>query len=217
VTTPLLTPSQTVGPFFLDCLLRADARRNAIAPHASPDERVRVEGVVYDGDGVGVPDAVLEIWQADASGRYADVKDSAALDEFIGFGRCGTDSAGRFWFETVKPGPVAFDATRRQAPHLNVAVFARGLLNHLFTRMYFPDDDLSTDPVLQHVESSRRATLVAARAADAGDRGQTPNPGDRGQTPNLRDRGLTPIYRFDVVLQGPRETVFFDFVPRGPA
>ena len=184
-----LTPSQTVGPFFLDCLLRPDARCNVLAPQAPAGTRLRIEGAVLDGDGVGVPDAVVEIWQADASGRYRRANDGDAPDAFVGFGRSSTDAAGEFWFETVKPGPVPFDGTRLQAPHVNVAVFARGLLNHLFTRLYFPEDDApSSDPILEHVDPARRSTLIARR------------------TPNAS------TYRLDIVLQGAAETVFFDFV-----
>lgn len=120
----LLTPSQTVGPFFLDCLLREDSRRHVIARPGTPGDRVRVEGRVVDGDRAGVPDAMIEVWQANASGRYHD-SDSSVPGDFMGFGRCATDASGAFWFETVKPGAVAYDETRKQAPHLNVAVFAR--------------------------------------------------------------------------------------------
>src|SRR5919197_3360987 len=150
---PGLSPSQTVGPFFHDCLLRPDARRNVLVQPETRGERIRIEGRVLDGDGVGVPDALVEIWQANSHGRYrhpADTRGTAALDpSFTGFGRSGTDEAGRYWFETIKPGAVPFDDARVQAPHICVMVFARGLLNHLVTRLYFADELANeTDPVL---------------------------------------------------------------------
>src|SRR5919198_470381 len=138
-----LTPAQTVGPFFHNCLLREDARRNVLAGPETEGERIRIEGSVYDGDGAPVSDALVEIWQANAHGRYNHPADrrSVPLDPaFTGFGRSGTDEAGGYWFETVKPGPVPFDAERWQAPHMVVMVLARGLLNHLVTRLYFADE-----------------------------------------------------------------------------
>lgn len=188
-----LTSSQTVGPFFHPCLLRADAQRNVLVNEHTAGERIRLIGRVLDGEGVGVPDALVEIWQANAHGRYhhpRDQRDVPLDPAFTGFGRTGTDSDGAFWFETVKPGAVPFDATTMQAPHLCVAVFGRGLLNHLFTRVYFADDARNaTDPILELVPHARRATLLAARHAENG----------------------RAIYRFDIVLQGQTETVFFNF------
>ena len=167
-----LTPSQTVGPFFHDCLLRDGARRETIAGSAS-DPLVRIGGRVLDGDGVGVPDAVIEVWHNG------------------GFARVGTDGDGQFSFETTQPERVAFDRTTLQAPHVSVIVFARGLLNHLFTRIYFEDEpSTADDPILRRVPEARRATLVA-RLERTGD--------------------LTRTYTFDIVLQGSGETVFFDF------
>ena len=187
-----LTSSQTVGPFYEDCLLREDARRQVLAGPEVAGERIRIEGRVLDGDGAPVEDALVEIWQANAHGRYNHPLDrgEAPLDpKFAGFGRSGTDEAGRFWFETVKPGPVPFDAATRQAPHVVVTVFARGLLNHLVTRLYFEDEAANdADPVLRRVPVERRATLLARRA-----------PGDGPS-----------VYRFDVAFQGEAETAFFD-------
>jgi protocatechuate 3,4-dioxygenase alpha subunit len=187
-----LTSSQTAGPFFAPALLRADARRNVLTRPETVGERMRIEGRVLDGDGLPVPDALVEIWQANAHGRYHHQADQgpAALDpSFCGFGRSGTAADGSYWFETVKPGPVAFDGERMQAPHLCVTVFARGLLNHLVTRLYFEDEPTNaSDPVLQCVPEDRRATLVARREA--------------------RDAGI--IYHFDLVLQGAGETAFFN-------
>ena len=157
-------------------------------------ERIRIEGRVLDGDGVPVPDAMVEIWQANAHGRYNHPADQgpAELDSsFLGFGRSGTEEDGSYWFETVRPGPVPFDAERRrlQAPHICVTVFARGLLNHLVTRLYFEDEPTNAgDPVLQHVPDHRRVTLLARR-----------EPGS-----------ARVVYRFDIVLQGAGETAFFN-------
>jgi protocatechuate 3,4-dioxygenase alpha subunit len=140
------TPSQTVGPFFSFGLCerpRADLVTDG----------TRVVGRVFDGAGEPVPDAMVEIWQADADGRYRGD---------FGWGRCGTDAEGRFAFRTVKPGPV-----EGQAPHLVVLVFARGLLKPVLTRMYFPDEDNADDATLASVPAEDRATLVA-RARDDG-------------------------------------------------
>ena len=190
---PGLSPSQTVGPFFFDCLLRPDARRNVLVQPETRGERIRIEGRVLDGDGVGVPDALVEIWQANSHGRYrhpTDTRRAPALDpSFIGFGRSGTDEAGRYWFETIRPGAVPFDDARMQAPHICVMVFARGLLNHLVTRLYFADEPANeTDPVLRRVPAERRGTLMA-----------------RPETVDGRT-----LYRWDIILQGAGETAFFN-------
>ena len=191
-----LTPSQTVGPFFHDAMLREPL--NVLAGPGAAGERIRIEGRVYDGDGAPVPDAVIEIWQANGHGRYhhpADGRDLPLDPAFTGFGRAGTDGEGRFWFETVKPGPVPFDAATAQAPHLVVTVLARGLLDHLATRLYFAGDPANdTDPILRRVPEDRRGTLLAERAVVGGE----------------------TVYRFDIVLpgegeRGEGETVFFAF------
>jgi protocatechuate 3,4-dioxygenase alpha subunit len=188
-----LTSSQTVGPFFHDCLLCTDLHRNVLAPAETTGERIRIEGRVWDGDGQAVPDAVIETWQANQHGRYnhdADARDLLLDHAFNGFGRTGTDMKGAYWFETIKPGRVAFDDNTLQSPHICVAVFARGLLNHLYTRIYFADDPAnSADPVLGCVPVERRATLLAQ--------------------PH-RDGQASAVYRFDIVLQGSGETVFFN-------
>jgi protocatechuate 3,4-dioxygenase, alpha subunit len=186
-----LTSSQTVGPFFSSCLLGEGASRQVLTQSETVGERVRIEGRVLDGDGLPVPDALVEIWQANAHGRYNHEADQGAapLDStFTGFGRSGTDENGYYWFETIKPGAVAFDARRLQAPHIGVMVFARGLLNQLVTRLYFADEASNAeDAVLQCVPEERRGTLLAKLV-----------PGG-------------PVrYRFDIVLQGPGETVFFN-------
>jgi protocatechuate 3,4-dioxygenase alpha subunit len=187
-----LTASQTVGPFFHDCLLREGAHTPTLVAPATAGERIRIEGRVLDGDGAGVPDAMLEIWQANAAGRYnhpLDTRDLPLDPAFTGFGRTGTDAEGRYWFETVRPGPVPYDATTMQAAHICVAVFGRGLLNHLFTRLYFADDPAtSADPILLRVPEERRGTLLARR----------------------EEAGAATLYRLDIVLQGAGETVFFN-------
>src|SRR6266581_5228368 len=162
-----LTASQTVGPFFSPGLLREDACRNVLTQPETAGERIRIEGRVLDGDCVPIPDAMVEIWQANAYGRYNHPADRgpARMDPFfLGFGRSGTAEDGSYWFETIKPGSVPFDGERLQAPHICVTVFSRGLLNHVVTRLYFEDEPTNTgDPVLQYVLGDRRATLLARR------------------------------------------------------
>ena len=192
MSTFSLTSSQTVGPFFAPALLREDARRNVLTLPETIGERIRIEGRVLDGDGVPVPDAMVEIWQANAHGRYNHSTDPgpAPLDPtFLGFGRSGTAENGSYWFETVKPGPVPFEGGRLQAPHICVTMFSRGLLNHVVTRLYFEDEPANTsDPVLQCVPEERRTTLLARR----------------------EPAGAMVVYRFDIVLQGANETAIFN-------
>ncbi len=185
------TSSQTVGPFF-SCALLRDPLNDLVRPETR-GERITIVGRVLDGDGVAVPDAMIEIWQANADGRYRHPEDKqeARLDPaFEGFGRAGTDANGAFRLSTIKPGAVTGRGAKLQAPHINVTVFARGLLNHLNTRIYFPDEALNaTDEWLQAVDAARRHTLIAKSEAAAGAR----------------------VFRFDIMLQGKDETVFFDF------
>ena len=173
-----VTPSQTVGPFF-GVGLPFERGEQIAAPGSAGV--IRIEGQVVDGKGAPVPDALLEIWQPDAHGRYRTVADR----EGTGFGRCRTDPEGAFSFVTAKPGPTPAPDGRVQAPHLNVTIFARGLLRHLVTRLYFADetDANTSDPVLNLVEPARRETLIAR--TDGG------------------------VLHFDIRLQGERETVFF--------
>jgi protocatechuate 3,4-dioxygenase alpha subunit len=187
-----LTGSQTVGPFFAPALLREGSRRNLLVLPETVGNRIRIVGRVLDGNTLPIPDALVEIWQANTYGRYNSPADTgpAPLDPFfLGFGRSGTDEDGSYWFETIKPGSVLFDAQRKQAPHISVTVFARGLLNHLVTRLYFEDELTNAeDPILQLVPTNRRATLMAKR--------------------EIND--ATVLYRFDIILQGANETVFFN-------
>ena len=187
-----LTSSQTVGPFFAPALLREDAIRNVLTQPETAGERIRIEGRVLDGDGEPVPDAMVEIWQANAYGRYNHSADQgpAQLDAtFLGFGRSGTAENGSYWFETIKPGRVPFYHEQFQAPHICVTVFARGLLNHLVTRLYFEDEQTNAeDPILQCVPDERRSTLLARRETLEG----------------------IIVYRFDIVMQGAGETAFFN-------
>ena len=196
------TASQTVGPFFLYGLtpeLATGIRYTGytsemLAGAATAGEHIVVEGRVLDGEGDPVPDSMVEIWQANAAGRYRHDEDDRAdvpLDDtFRGFGRTGTDKGGGFRFHTVKPGAVPGLGNAWQAPHIVVCVFARGMLSHAYTRLYFSDEAEANaaDPVLGAVEAARRPTLIAERT---------------------QSRGRT-VYRFDIRLQGDGETVFFD-------
>jgi protocatechuate 3,4-dioxygenase alpha subunit len=191
-----ITPSQTVGPFFAPALTpgkdypwQQPLGNDLITPDAS-GQRIHVEGTVLDGDGAPVNDAMIEIWQADAAGRYAHPADKQRPNaKFTGFGRAGTDAQGRFSFSTIKPGAVAGPDGKQQAPHIAVAVFARGLPRHAYTRIYFADEiSNANDPILALVPGDRRATLIARR----------------------EEKNGTPAYVFDIRLQGENETVFFD-------
>jgi protocatechuate 3,4-dioxygenase, alpha subunit len=199
------TASQTAGPFLhigmapqaagLD-IRGGEPRWQVLAGEGAQGERIRLEGVIVDGTGSVVRDALVEIWQADANGRYdhpEDRRPDKPLDPaFRGFGRAAADFAtGLWWFETVKPGKVPGRHGAVMAPHLNVTIFARGINIHLNTRIYFADEAEANaqDPVLRLVEQeARRQTLLARR----------------------EERDGQVVYRFDVRLQGEDETVFFD-------
>lgn len=184
MTTRLIpSGSQTVGPYFRIGLEHLVDRQQTNAPAAGS---IALSGRVVDGNGAPVSDAVLEFWGADASGHYP-APGQPTDDLPSGFRRAATDSEGRFSISTVKPGPVTLGDGHFQSPHFLVLVFARGLLRHLITRVYFPDGiGNETDPVLLQVPADRRQTLIA-RASDP----------DAGQ------------YHWDVVLQGESETAFF--------
>ena len=182
------TASQTVGPFFHIGLEPMFVP--VVAGPEVPGEYVTIRGRVLDGDGNPVPDAVIETWQADAEGRYATAEDAhdAARSGFLGFGRAPTDEQGIFSFTTIKPGRVPGPGGSRQAPHLVVLVFMRGLLRHLVTRMYFPGEPATDDdPILRLVPPERRRTLIAQSSPED-----------------------SSVMLWDVHLQGGDETVFFD-------
>lgn len=178
------TPSQTVGPFYGYAL--PYEKGPDLVPGHHP-HAIRFHGTVTDGHGEPVPDALLEIWQADESGRLPRERGSLERDgfTFTGFGRAATTLAGHYTFTTVKPGAVA-----GKAPYILVTVFARGVTRHLFTRAYFPEDTAAheSDTVLTAVPAERRSTLVCTV-----------------------DVGGAASYRFDIRLQGEAETVFLDF------
>lgn len=182
------TTLQTVGPFFSIGLtwLKQD---NLAGPGVS-GERVSIEGRVLDGDGKPVPDAMLELWHANAHGKYAHPEDQQGKPleaGFKGFGRVPTDDKGKFRFTTIKPGPVPGPDGKAQAPHIAVSVFARGLLRRLVTRIYFPNEPGNAgDFALNLVPPARRGTLIARQGGEAG------------------------ALEWNVILQGPEETVFFD-------
>ena len=170
------TTSQTVGPYFaigLNLLLTSDV--------AGPGERFTLEGRVLDANRNPIPDALVETWQADATGKYPTEGDT-----FRGFGRIATDANGTFRLTSIKPGPVPGPHGTLQAPHLEVSIFMRGLLIRLTTRVYFPDEPANaTDPILNLVPAARRGTIIA----------------------NKTESGT---FHWDVLMQGDDETVFFD-------
>lgn len=183
------TTSQTVGPYFK--IGMHGLYHDQIAAEGVSGERVTVQGRVLDGDGVPVSDAILEIWQANAHGKYAHPEDTQAKilePGFTGYGRVPVNREGVFRFTTIKPGPVPGPDGKEQAPHLLVSVFMRGLLRRLVTRIYFPDEPRNArDYILNLVEPERRSTLIANRIS-----------------------GRTGALEWNVVLQGTDETVFFD-------
>jgi protocatechuate 3,4-dioxygenase, alpha subunit len=182
MTTPAATPSQTIGPFFRFAMAWMNARK--LVPDGSAGALTLI-GRIVDGAGDPVPDAMVEIWQADAIGRFPP----ETATGWTGFGRCLVDAEGAFEFTTVKPGPLAGrPGGAGQAPHIDVSVFARGLLQRLVTRVYFPDEAAANaaDPVLLSIDDTGlRSRLVARPDPDAG------------------------RLRFDVHLQGDAETPFF--------
>ena len=191
----MLTPFQPVGPYF-HVMLDGLGRITRLAGEGARGQRVTISGVLRDGAGKPLPDGMIEIWQADAEGRYRHPEDPRGEDadtHFWGYGRVDTDDAGAFRFETIKPGAVPGADGVPQAPHVVVSVYAPGILTRFFTRLYFPDEAANqTDAVLTLVPAHRRHTLVAARDAST-----ALGAGGDG-------------YRFDIVLQGANETVFFD-------
>lgn len=189
------TPSQTVGPYFAYGLTGSQYLYDfnqpfddIVALEHAQGEHIVLEGVVHDGDGKPIHDAMIEISQPDANGAYPQNVEAAKAAGFRAFGRMGTgtDAQKRFLFHTVKPGA----ATPGEAPHINMIVMMRGMLLHAFTRVYFSDEATANaaDAVLQSVPADRRGTLVAQR----------------------KEVGGRVVYRFDIHMQGAQETVFFD-------
>jgi protocatechuate 3,4-dioxygenase alpha subunit len=186
----LLTASQTVGPFI--AISVEPSRIENVAPPGVSGERITLRGRVLDGDGNPVTDALVETWQANAHGKYAhpeDVQEKLLEDNFRGLGRVLTTGNGAFQIATIKPGRVPGPGGVPQAPHLVTIIFMRGLLKHLVTRVYFPDEPSNADdPVLALVPPERRATLIARKT--------------------VSQQGLL---EWNIVLQGKDETVFFDY------
>jgi len=185
-----LTPSQTVGPYFsiaLNQLTRSD-----LATAGGEGERVTIQGRVLDGDGQPVSDALIEIWQANAHGKYGhpeDVQDKPLEKDFLGWGRVATNANGEYSFTTVKPGRVPGPGGTLQAPHINVAMFMRGLLLQLVTRIYFASENSNgEDPVLNLLDPERRSTLMASEVS-----------------------GRKNVLEWNVVCSGENETVFFEY------
>jgi protocatechuate 3,4-dioxygenase, alpha subunit len=225
-----MTPSQTVGPYLSIALPWADGPY--VVPPDTPGA-ILITGTVRDGAGEPIPDALVETWQADPDSRFNHPDDprgpaEPAAATFRGFGRCPTDADGRYWIVTLRPGPLPAVDGGTQAPHIDVSVFARGLLDRVVTRIYLPDEAEANDadPVLGSIaEPARRATLVAVAeppvqangsaaedtGAPAGMRGRVSDPGlwPMGRPPLTPPPGL-PRFRFDITLQGDGETVFFD-------
>ena len=185
----MLTPSQTLGPFFSFSLTAKPLGQMRQSETAG--EPVHLSIRLFDGEGTPVPDGIIELWQADAAGKYEHPEDKqphSADPTFCGFGRMATDAAGTCLFETIRPGRVPGVPKSSQAPHINVIVLARGMLLPLFTRIYFAGDPAnSEDSVLAMVAEDRRPTLFAQP-----------------------DAGRPGTWNFDIRLCGDRETVFFD-------
>lgn len=187
-----ITPSQTIGPFFAFALTPGaydypTLVGNDLRTEDTVGEPIRIEGRIIDGAGEPVPDAMVEIWQADGAGRTAGPQSNT---RFKGFGRSETLHGGKYSFATVKPGQVPGPDGRLQAPHINVGIFSRGILKRLFTRIYFDDEPANeSDPVLALVPRERRSTMIARRFGS--------------------NSGL-PLYVLDIVLRGENETVFFE-------
>jgi protocatechuate 3,4-dioxygenase alpha subunit len=193
-----ITPSQTIGPFAAPALTPNEKGKvnynwsqliggDLVTPDAV-GERIRIEGRVFDGDGAPIDGTLFEIWQADGQGRYAHPRDPRRPNAtFKGFGRVEADKSAFFAFDTIKPGRVPTPDGTLQAPHVMMAVHMRGILLHLFTRIYFSDEASNAeDPILKLVPADRRDTIIAKRDPSK------------------------PVYSIDLHIQGDRETVFFD-------
>jgi protocatechuate 3,4-dioxygenase alpha subunit len=184
------TPTQTVGPYFTLGMMREGD--NVLVQPDTEGEHIRIEGYIYDGDGDPLFNVLLEIWQANAHGRYNHPLDQRPLPldpAFIGFGRASTDPRGHYWFQTIKPGPVPYQGEMMQAPHIVVLVHASGVAHPLLTRLYFEDDPRNeADPILQRVPANRRQTVLGRREQRDGE----------------------TVYRFDIVLRGQAEDLVLE-------
>jgi protocatechuate 3,4-dioxygenase alpha subunit len=201
-----ITPSQTVGPFFAYGLTpkgrahwdpngtyswKETVGDNLVTPDAE-GTKIRLEGQIVDGDGAPISDAMIEIWQADAQGRYASPRDPRRPSnaKFKGFGRSATDKNGMFGFDTIKPGAVPGTNGKTQAPHIVFCIYSRGMLRQVYTRCYFADEVANaSDQILNLVPADRRQTLIAKKG---------------------QEQGQGNAYRFDIRVQGDNETVFFE-------
>lgn len=185
-----LTPTQTVGPYFSLGMMPEGS--NVLVQPSTEGEHIRIEGNIFDSDGDPLFNVLLEIWQANAHGRYNHPLDQRPLPldpTFIGFGRASTDANGHYWFQTIKPGPVPYQRDVMQAPHIVVLVHASGVSHPLVTRIYFADDPRNkTDLVLQRVPPDRRSTLLVKREQHDGE----------------------TVYRFDIVLRGEAEELVLE-------
>lgn len=192
------SPSQTAGPYVhigcvpnfcgIEGVYPADLGANLINENTR-GERISITGIVYDGTGTALKDAMVEIWQADAAGIYPGNDPRGSADpHFTGWGRrAGDYSTGEWMFQTIRPGPVPFGDGRMQAPHITFWVVARGINIGLHTRMYFPEEDNAADPILGRIEHQNRVPTLIAEKTGKG------------------------AYRFDIRIQGDGETIFFDF------
>jgi protocatechuate 3,4-dioxygenase alpha subunit len=182
---------QTVGPFFSIGLGRLEAAD--LAPEGVPGQRIKITGCIFDGAGIPIPDALLEIWQADSQGKYVNSANSQPTTEkpvFTGYGRISTNESGCYEFITIQPGQVpAPDGAHKQAPHILVGLLMRGLLKRLTTRIYFPNHPANeTDPILKLIPAERRNTLFLQPLSTQANE-----------------------FRWDIHMQGPQETVFLEF------
>lgn len=184
-----LTPFNTVGPFFKLLVRDRPEGTDCLVTEATKGERITIAGRIIAGDGMPIDDGLVEVWQADAAGHFHHPDDpnrSKADPAFSGFGRAATASDGAFSFQTIRPGAVPGPDGRTQAPHVLLSAMARGVMSRCWTRIYFEGEPLNeSDPILQLVPAERRNTLIA----------------------RLRANGE---YEFNVVLQGEKETVFFE-------
>ena len=184
-----LTPFNTVGPFFKLLVRDRPEGTDCLVSDGTRGKRITIAGRLIAGDGSGVDDGLVEVWQADADGRYHHPEDPNSADAdpaFSGFGRAATATGGAYSFRTIKPGVVPWSDGETQAPHILVSVMARGVMSRCWTRLYFEDEPLNeVDPILARVPAERRSTLVARRVDDS-------------------------LYEFNIVLQGDAETVFFE-------